>query len=105
MITKSDQKIVVQVDAELKPLVPGYLEHRLRDTGLIRDALTRKDFELIEHLAHILKGSGGGYGFDFISEIGDQMEERAQSGDSEAVFQCVNELALYLERVEVIYEP
>ncbi|MBI4970875.1 MAG: Hpt domain-containing protein [Candidatus Omnitrophica bacterium] len=104
MITNSEQKILVRVEGELKPLVPGYLEHRLNDIRLIRDALDRKNFEVIQQLAHILKGSGGGYGFDFISEIGDRMEVQAKSQDTNGVAQCVNELTHYLKRLEIVYE-
>jgi hypothetical protein len=55
-------------------------------------------------MGHGMKGSGGGYGFDAITNIGRKIEAAAKAGDAEAIRGGRDELALYLERIEVVYE-
>jgi DNA-binding NarL/FixJ family response regulator len=59
---------VVKIDRDLEDLIPGYLEKRLADVTSIREAAGKNDFEMIRVLGHTMKGSGGGYGFDRITE-------------------------------------
>jgi hypothetical protein len=51
-----------------------------------------------------MKGAGGGYGFDAITEIGAALEEAAKQRNGAEIRDRVNELARYLDRVEVISE-
>ncbi len=64
------EKIVVQVDADLEDLIPGYLQNRRQEVDSILQALENQDFEAIRVLGHTMKGTGGGYGFDAITEMG-----------------------------------
>ena len=68
-MSQKGEKMVVQVDPELEDLIPGYLENRHSDVQSILAALERGDCETIRVLAHSMKGSGGGYGFDAITDI------------------------------------
>ena len=58
------------MDEDLGDLIPGYLENRKKDVVEILNCLNRRDYETIRSLGHKMKGSGGGYGFDTITEIG-----------------------------------
>ena len=51
-----------------------------------------------------MKGSGGGYGFDVISEIGKTIEQAAKDKNDDVIKNSVQELDSYLDRVEVVYE-
>jgi HPt (histidine-containing phosphotransfer) domain-containing protein len=97
------QKIVVNVDMELEDLIPGFLENRRGDVNRLRSALAEGDFDTIRVLGHSMKGSGGGYGFDAITAIGREIEDAARARDSEAIARCVEQLADYLDRVEVVF--
>jgi Hpt domain len=66
--------------------------------------LEKNDFEAIRMLGHSMKGAGGGYGFDGVTEIGRNLEEAAKEADSNKIRNGVHELAEYLRRVEVIYD-
>jgi HPt (histidine-containing phosphotransfer) domain-containing protein len=66
------------------------------------DALDRSDFETVESLGHGMKGAGGSYGFQAITDIGAALEQAAQSVDNDASRKWVNELTSYLDRVEVV---
>ena len=97
-------QITVVVDADLEDLIPGYLGNRRRDvSGLLR-ALRTGDFETVRTLGHSMKGTGGGYGFDRITELGAGLEEAAVRRSATAVECYVAGLEEYLARVEVCYE-
>lgn len=96
-------KIVVQVDADLEDLIPDYLENRQNDVKALEQALEAKDFETIRILGHTMKGTGGGYGFERITEIGRALEEGAKSMDAAGILKGLNQLQEYLKAVEVVY--
>jgi len=102
--SKQEGRIVVYVDEEIEDLVPEFLERRSQDVKTIRDALGPQDFETIRVLGHDMKGSGGGYGFDAITDLGARLEVAAKEGDAPDIGACTDELEQYLQRVEVIYE-
>lgn len=96
-------RIVVRVNAEIEDLVPGFLDNRRRDVGRILQALRTGDFEAVRILSHSMKGAGGGYGFDAISEIGAAMELGARARNAPEVELWLADLRDYLDRVEVVY--
>ena len=100
----SGEPIVVRVDRELQDLIPGYLGNRREDLHLIASYIDAGEYEKIRVLGHKMKGSGGGYGFDGITEIGMRMEAAAQAKDLQALGALAKELSRYLERVEVVVE-
>lgn len=98
------EKIVVQVDADLEDLIPGYLQNRRQDVDAISQALGKQDFEAIRVLGHTMKGTGGGYGFDAITEMGRALEEAAKDRDIAAIRQKAAALLAYLQAVEVVFQ-
>lgn len=98
------EKIVVYVDEDIEDLVPGFLQNRHSDVDAMGSALNDGDFDTVRVLGHSMKGSGGGYGFDGITDIGMSLEEAAKEENTDAIRKWITELSYYLERVEVIYE-
>ena len=96
--------IVVQVDKALQDLIPGYLNARREDVRKLHRAIADKDLETIRLLGHSMKGSGGGYGFDGITEIGRQIEASAKNQDLEESRKLTETLKQYLDRVTVVYD-
>jgi hypothetical protein len=96
------EPIRIRVDPDLACLIPGFLENRRQDVKSLLDALHRGDFETARILGHSMKGSGGGYGFNGITDIGGEIEAAAKHGDAMAIRTCVNALSLYLARVEIV---
>ena len=94
--------ITVHIDPNLAGLVGGYLENRRRDLVAIRAALAQHNFEPIRLIGHNIKGTGGGYGFDFISTIGDELEQAASRADETAIIKITGKLADYLGRLNVV---
>ncbi len=98
-----DEKIVVNVDSDIEDLIPGFLENRQEDVKSIYDALEKEDYETIRILGHSMKGAGGGYGFDEITDIGRSIEESAEDKNQEEVKKWVINLSNYLDRIEIVY--
>ncbi len=96
--------IVVRVDREIEDLIPEFLKNKERDVHAMAAALTQRDYETIRVLGHSMKGSGGGYGFDAITEIGAALERAALNGQDEEIRTWTDELEDYLGRVQVVYE-
>jgi len=101
---KNSEKLVIHADPEIADLIPKFLDNRQKDINLIESALEKNDFEAIRMLGHSMKGAGGGYGFDGVTEIGRNLEEAAKEADANKIRNGVHELAEYLRKVEVIYD-
>ena len=102
--TKKGEKIIVRVDAELEDLIPGYLENWRKDVETLHDALAKGDYEAIQTVGHTMKGTGGGYGFDTITDIGSSLENAAKEKNALEIRRLMGEHLHYLENVEVVYE-
>ena len=98
------EPITVAVDEDIIDLVPGYLENRRRDLEEAHKALEARDFETLRVIGHQMKGSGGGYGMDRLTEVGQGLEEASKASDVEGVRDGVERLEDYLERVRVVPE-
>jgi len=98
---RAEEKIRVRVDPDLADLIPGFLDNRRKDLATIQEALDRNDFETVRVLGHSMKGAGGGYGFDAITDIGAALEEAAKDRQPDGIRRGLRDLADYLDRVEV----
>jgi HPt (histidine-containing phosphotransfer) domain-containing protein len=101
-VSEAPPKIVVRADARLRAVIPGYLKNRRGDVDAIRDALARSDYEAIRELGHKMNGSGSGYGFPRITEIGQGLENASRERNGEAIQSGVAELSAFLDQVEVV---
>lgn len=102
--TMPGSAIVVKIDPDLADLIPGYIHNREQDIKTMTDKCAQGDYESIRILGHSIKGSGGGYGFDRITDIGREIEESAQALCPEGIRRGIAELVDYLRRVRVVYE-
>lgn len=95
--------IQVAIDADLVDLVPGYLANRRADVERVKLAVAAADWGTIGRIAHGLKGSGGGYGFDDISVIGGAMERAASIAGHDEIVRLLTALEDYLDRVRPVF--
>ena len=95
--------IRIEIDQDLVTVVPDYLENRRLDCQVIERLLAEDNVAGIQALAHRMKGSGGSYGFDEISEIGEILEFAALVPDVDGIRSAVEQLKRYLSRVTVTY--
>lgn len=97
------ESFVAHVDASLEDLIPRYLQRRADDVAAIREAIASGDLTSAQSLGHGMKGSGGGYGFDHITEYGARIEHAAAAGQGDAVLEAVDLLEAYLAAVEIVF--
>lgn len=95
--------IVVRVAADIKDLIPNFLEARRGDVKALVQALEKSDYETVLLLGHNMRGTGGSYGFDFITELGREIEQNAKEQNAEKVRRLAQELSTYLQRVDIVY--
>jgi HPt (histidine-containing phosphotransfer) domain-containing protein len=101
---KQEAKIIVHVDPDIADLVPGFLENRYKDIKTMGEALMQSDFETIRFLGHSMKGAGGSYGFDAITDIGRSLELAAIAQDASRIKKSIHELSAYLDCLKVVYK-
>ena len=99
--TGKASEIVVYIDPEIEDMVPEFLENRRRDVEEIRKLLGEGRLEEIESKGHSMRGSGGGYGFDEITEIGTGIEEAVSRKDRAEIMKMNERLSSYLSRVRI----
>ena len=104
MTEDKNGKIIIHADIDLEDLIPGFLENRRKDIVEIGSLLASDDYETIQRLGHSMKGAGGGYGFDEITDIGSHIENAAKEKNADEIQRQAGELLRYLENIEVVYE-
>ncbi len=97
------EQIIVYVDEDLEDLVPGFLENRNEDVDTIKRLIQEGNFSDIQRIGHSMKGSGGGYGFDKISELGKGIEEFSKAENKDEILKLVDDLVHYLSAVKIEY--
>jgi CheY-like chemotaxis protein len=90
---------VAEVESWLKPVIPAYLEKRRADLVKLKTALEQGDYDTVRTLGHQMAGSGAGYGFAQITEIGGALEESALAGDTPRIRNGIVQLERYLNDI------
>ncbi|HXR25335.1 MAG TPA: Hpt domain-containing protein [Candidatus Binataceae bacterium] len=93
----------IEIEADLRDLVPDFLAHKRADIGTLRTAIDQKYYECISQIGHKMKGEGGSFGFDPVTEMGSVLEQAALNKDLTSVNHTLDELAEYLESIDVVY--
>ncbi len=91
---------IVCVDPYLALHIPGFLEHRRTEIAQLRHSARTDDLSAVRAVGHKLKGSGGTFGFDDLSVLGERLEKASERGEA---LRTLDELGWYLEHVHVVY--
>ncbi len=86
-----------RLSARLAALVPRYLDSCRQDVITMRAALDRADFQPVTILGHTMRGSGGGLGFQAITDFGAGLELAAAVCDAAGARSLVDQLSRFLE--------
>ncbi len=103
MSTSPSDELEVVVDAELKDLIPGFLQRRHEELNRLPELLAQADWRAMRLLGHSLKGNAGGYGFTGLGQIGRQIEMAAIEMDVDKVAQASQCYQRYLDKVVITY--
>jgi len=99
----TNEKITIHIeDKDVRELAPAYLGSRRDEMGAYQEALAKSDFDTLCGLGHKIKGSGGGFGFDRITEIGIELESAAKAQDLLGIERAIAKLTDFLARVIVV---
>jgi signal transduction histidine kinase/CheY-like chemotaxis protein/HPt (histidine-containing phosphotransfer) domain-containing protein len=96
--------IKIQVEEGMEDVVPGYLEKRRAEVPVYRAALAAGDLTAIRNMGHRMKGTGGGYGFQALTDLGSALEKAAVAGDTETIARNLDEFSRYIGAVELEYK-
>jgi PAS domain S-box-containing protein len=96
--------IEIHVTAQLRAIMPGYLDRQRSGVRILRDALEAADYDTIGMLGHRMKGSGAGYGLEWITKIGAAIEHAAAQRDQASIREQVEALEDLLRRVAIVYD-
>ena len=102
-LSRPGDHIQIRAMAGLEDLIPGYLVNRRNDLVALAMAVNSGDLSPARVIGHGMKGSGTGYGFPAITEIGRNIEQSALNQDIAGVKRQICELEDYLQRVDVLY--
>lgn len=97
-------KEVVHVDSSFEPLIPKFMVNRKKEVVAMQEAIAAQDFETVRKISHGMKGAGGSYGFDRVSEIAAVIEQAAKATDATVIRRELPLLGAYLDRLEVAYD-
>ena len=93
----------ILVDEELSAILPRFISNVRKNPPAIAAALSRGDFSTIRSLGHNMKGTGTSFGLPQITQIGGTLEEAAKRQDADSVRAATDELAHFLDSLEVHY--
>ena len=93
--------IIERIHPDLEELLDRFFTVSRRDLEKMAEAMALRDFEELIRLGHTAKGTGSGYGFKGMGAIGRQLELAASAGDLDGVREPVDNLARYLDTVQV----
>lgn len=68
---------LVGSDADFADLIRDFVDSMPGRLAEMEAALAQQDFATLKVLAHRLKGSGGGYGYDILTRKGAELEQQA----------------------------
>ena len=82
----------IPVSDQVMALVPQYLASKEKQIEEARAALASRDFGPIRRFGHNLKGTGRGYGFPPIEEMGREIERAATQADASRIAEQLDAL-------------
>ena len=74
-----------------------YINHISKELASIMEGLETKSFDFLRTFGHNIKGSGGMYGFNEVTEIGTVIEAAAKDEDMAIIKSNLNDLGLFLK--------
>ncbi|HMS85893.1 MAG TPA: Hpt domain-containing protein [Nitrospira sp.] len=95
---------IVHIDSSFEPLIPRFMANRKKEIVTMRQALSGQDFETVRSVAHGMKGVGGSYGFDRVTELAAAIEQAAKSADATSITRQLHTLEAYVNTIQIAYD-
>jgi signal transduction histidine kinase/CheY-like chemotaxis protein/HPt (histidine-containing phosphotransfer) domain-containing protein/CHASE3 domain sensor protein len=92
----------IAVSEQVMALVPQYLASKEKQIEDAREALAARDFGTIRRFGHNLKGTGRGYGFPPIEDLGREIERAAAQADPNRIAEQLDALHRFVSESAAI---
>lgn len=86
-------------DEDFRELIEMFIDGIAEKQQVLNQASVTDQREELQVLAHQLKGSGAGYGFEELSRVAAELEEACKAGDLVKIVQQKELLSHYLGRI------
>jgi CheY-like chemotaxis protein len=96
------ETVILRAKTKFADRIPAYLKNCRQNVITMLAALDRGDFETVTTLGHQMRGSGGAYGFQGITDIGAALQLASESADIDASRKSVGDMSSFLDRAETI---
>lgn len=96
--------MIVHVESDFQSFLPKFMTNRKKEVVTMREAVAQQDVETVRKVAHGMKGAGGSYGFDRVTEMAAIIEQTAKTGVLVGIEAELDRLAIYLEQVQVVFD-
>jgi HPt (histidine-containing phosphotransfer) domain-containing protein len=85
----------------MKKIISEFVEELPGEVAKMQNLLSHNDLGTLKSLVHQLRGAGGGYGFDAISDLAAKAEESIKAADNlETIAQEINSLIDVIRHIE-----
>lgn len=81
------------IDPIARQMLPGFLKNRQADVKTLQTLRDEGNWSEIRRIGHNMKGAGGAFGVQRVSEIGAVIEEAALAENSEALSSQLEDLS------------
>ena len=88
-------------DEDYRELLEMFVEDIPERIAALQATLEAETWTEMRYLAHQLKGAGGGYGFDSLSQSAGVLEQASDSQDTDRILSSCNTVIAQLRRVTV----
>ncbi|HNW44676.1 MAG TPA: Hpt domain-containing protein [Elusimicrobiales bacterium] len=96
-------KIIIKIDPDLKELMPAYLQHMREYLVALPLQLREENFDELWKIGHNIRGSGGGYGLDFLTALGERLETAAKAREKPAIEAQITGIKDFLDHLVIEY--
>ena len=84
-------------DDEWAEMQEMYINHTFKELKSIRENIQSTTFDSLRTFGHNIKGSGGMYGFNEITEMGATIESAAKEEDMDQIKSKLDSLEIFLK--------
>ncbi|HBU36617.1 MAG: histidine phosphotransferase [Desulfovibrio sp.] len=95
------EAVVEQIDSSLAELMDRFFSNFAKDLVKMQVVLETRDYDNLSRLGHTVKGTGYGYGFRGLGDLGSKLEKAAKDADQKSCQQLINKIEWYLANVHV----
>lgn len=97
----ADIPIIERIDPDLEELMDRFFVNSKNDVVKMQTAYEAEDFETLARLGHTAKGTGYGYGFRGMGDIGLKLEMAAKEGRLAECKEQIEKMTHYINNVRV----